>query len=155
MSTKTEMVTELDAQINAVGKVTKTRHSTANDVFVDEFYSEIISNTKTTTSLTPQSITETTHTWLNYLTNLKKEGNKVFADGYISNTSGIIQSGFTALSFTDSDYDAKTGTDTVVFAQASSGALLQISFSGTGIYVVGAMASGVTYRFNTFYYTND
>jgi len=55
MSTKAELIANLDGEINAVGKVTKIRHTDANEFMVDEFYpSASVPDNSTTETYTTQ-----------------------------------------------------------------------------------------------------
>lgn len=154
MSTKAQIQAKIN-QITTGGLNTAVEAVEVWQIIADELFSPIVSNSKTTTSLTPQSISSTTHTWLNYNINVKKEGNVVKITGWLENKSSSLQTGFTALTFSDSQYNARTGLDTVAPAPANDDSVIQVSYSGTGIYVISTMIPNTTYRINHFYYTND
>ena len=152
---KTTIISNINGFISVVIRLAGVRNSYLE--LINTFWSTIVTNTKTTTSLTPQSITSTTYTWLNYLGNFKREGNKVFITGWIENkaTNGFTYSGFTAFTITDSLYNAKTGNDTLIILNSDSGDSLLASFSGNTLNVIGSLPPNKKYYINGFYYTND
>jgi hypothetical protein len=83
MSTKAELIADLDGEINAVGKVTKTRHTDANEFMVDEFYPD----TFITDTSVLEVYTEVLNSSVSYTVNLLKTGKNVRAWGEYQNTT--------------------------------------------------------------------
>ena len=150
---KSTIISNINGFITSV--ITYLKHRNSMLELINVFWATIITNTKNTTSLTPQSITSTTYTWLNYSIDVKREGNKVFIKGWIENKSTFTYGGFVAFTFTNSLYDSKTGNDTIMVLNDDTGNSLLVSFASSNLYVTGSMPINKKYYINGFYYTND
>ena len=150
---KSTLISTINGFITSV--ITYIKHRNSMLELINVFWSTIITNTKTTTSLTPQSITSTTFTWLNYSIDVKREGNKVFIKGWIENKSTFTYGGFVAFTFTDSLYYGKTLNDTILILVNDTGSGLYCSVNNDNFYVTGSMPPNKKYYINGFYYTND
>jgi hypothetical protein len=150
---KATLIANINGFVTAI--ITQLKLRNAYLELINIFFSTIVTNTKTTTSLTPLSISETTNTWLNYNINAKREGNKTFLTGFIENKDTLTHNSFVALSFTDSQYNAKTGLDTILILKANDGTTLECSMALQNLFVTGIMAINKKYYINGFYYNND
>ena len=97
--TKSEILNALDNEILGEGKVTKFRHANANDIFVEELYSPIITDTQLTAQVlekfAPESYTYTAY--------ISKIGNNVNINIKLLNTSSELIS-VDLINIINSDY---------------------------------------------------
>ena len=78
--TKTNLLNGLNSFISAVGRITKTRHTSANSLLVDELYSDVIlQDTALIEILSPLTSD------ISYKILISKNGNNVNINGFIRN----------------------------------------------------------------------
>jgi len=104
MSTKAQIITALDNQINAVGKVTKVRHTEANEILLDGYYPTPVTDNSTDETYT----TQTTPT-VTYAIQITKQGRSVRINGSYTNTTGVaLIAGTEIFAFKDNEFKGST-----------------------------------------------
>jgi len=156
MSTKEELILDLDGEIDAVGKVTKTRHTNANEFMVNEFYSTPVTDNEATTS-----IIEVTAPSADYNVEFNKVGNKVFVNGTVKVFgSTTLPASSIYATFTSAEFKPKDNKIYYINGiQQGTGVAIVMAFHGgttTGVIRTGRPMSPATdYTINGWYLTND
>ena len=106
--TKTNLLNGLNSFISAVGRITKTRHTSANSLLVDELYSDVILQDTTLTEILSPLTSD-----INYKILISKNGNNVNINGYIRNEGSAIDGGFELFDIVDTEYRQRTPLDSL------------------------------------------
>ena len=104
--TKTNLLNGLNSFISAVGRITKTRHTSANSLLVDELYSDVILQDTTLTEILSPLTSD-----INYKILISKNGNNVNINGYIRNEGSAIAEGFELFDIVDTEYRQRAPLD--------------------------------------------
>ena len=106
--TKTNLLNGLNSFISAVGRITKTRHTSANSSLVDELYSDVILQDTTLTEILSPLTSD-----INYKILISKNGNNVNINGYIRNEGSAIDGGFELFDIVDTEYRQRVPLDSL------------------------------------------
>ena len=146
--TKSEILNALDNEILGEGKVTKVRHTNTHDLFVDELYSTIITDTQLTTQVlekfAPESYTYTAY--------ISKIGNNVNINIKLLNTSSELISG-DLINIINSDYFLNDTYEDSLFFSSSNGVVALGSTNKIRFYEPIPIGGNVYVNIN--YKTND
>ena len=105
--TKTNLLNGLNSFISAVGRITKTRHTSANSLLVDELYSDVILQNRTLTEILSPLTSD-----ISYQILISKNGNNVNINGYINNNgASALTLGFELFDIVDTEYRQRTPLD--------------------------------------------
>ena len=105
--TKTNLLNGLNSFISAVGRITKTRHTSANSLLVDELYSDVILQDTTLIEILSPLTSD-----INYKILISKTGNNVNINGFIRNEgSSAIAGGFELFDIVDTEYRQRVPLD--------------------------------------------
>ena len=105
--TKTNLLNGLNSFISAVGRITKTRHTSANSLLVDELYSDVILQDTTLIEILSPLTSD-----ISYKILISKNGNNVNINGFIRNEgSSAIAGGFELFDIVDTEYRQRVPLD--------------------------------------------
>ena len=159
MANKTGLISTINGFLTAV--ITQLKVRNASLELVNVFFSPIVNNAKTSTSLTPLSITTPENAYIDYNLNFKKEGNKVFVNGTIRNTSPASQtlSKLKVFTINNSEYIGKTGLIQYINGIYTNGTTIRFSINDDYLRLASLGLAPFAYadfvEINGFYYTND
>ena len=141
---KTEITTALNSFISAIGKVTKTRHTSANALIVDEIYNQPVVDDQISETFT----TKAGSIFIYFLT-IIKVGNVAQIRVKITNTTGNSQNAQSVFSFKENQYKPKPVFVTKIRAFSSGGAVLNFTLTNAGLVFDGNnFPTNVEYEFN-------
>ena len=148
--TKSAFSTALDSFISAIGKITKSRHTSANDLFLNEFYAtsnvDLYSTTHVVTAIFASS----------YQFVSVKKGNTVHWNLNFKNNSGSTKSNTNILTISNTEFQAKSSINFVFQAvNASIEANANLTFIGGNIFLGGSIGDGQILYSSGTYQTND
>ena len=108
--TKTNLLNGLNSFISGVGRITKTRHTSANSLLVDELYSDVILQDTTFIEILSPLTSD-----ISYKILISKNGNNVNINGFIRNEgSSDITGGFELFDIVDTEYRQRVTSDSFV-----------------------------------------
>ena len=108
--TKTNLLNGLNSFISGVGRITKTRHTSANSLLVDELYSDVILQDTTFIEILSPLTSD-----ISYKILISKNGNNVNINGFIRNEgSSDIAGGFELFDIVDTEYRQRVTSDSFV-----------------------------------------
>lgn len=144
--TKTDLITAINTQLTAI--ITQAKVRLASLQLVNELYStfikeryNVIGNTLLVTNFLNEDVF--------YEINFSKQGNKVFVNGFINNTSSLIFYG-SFLEIIQNEYKQKT--DSKQYSVTSDNGVLTV-FNDT--FIISDIGAGQKKYFNFNYQTND
>lgn len=150
---KTTILANINGFITAVITQLKVRNSLLE--LVNNLWSTTVTNTKSTSSLTPLSITTPLQADINYELVVKRSGNIVHFTGYIMNNASTPFAPFTDIcNITDANYQAKAVLSTAVGISPFTGQNILLDFS-TKLRCTSSIPAFSTFYFNGSYFTND
>lgn len=154
MATKNGLITALNSFISAVGKVTKSRHTSANTLLVDAVYPSIITEAytnlvTTTTNTTPIG---TTHYYTTYWV---KQGRKVSVFGNITNKTGASTSNENYITINVGEFTPQAVNNEFIAHSMSDNRNIRCRISGNNIQVRSALANNESISFQFSYNAKD
>lgn len=154
MATKSGLLTALNTFISAVGKITKTRHTSANSLLVDSVYPSIITESYTNLVTTNTNTTPigTTHY---YNTFWIKQGRKVSVFGTITNKTGASTSNESYVTINTGEFTPQTDINEFIANSTSDNRNIRCRITGNVIQVRSALANNETISFQFSYNAKD
>jgi len=154
MATKASLLTALDTFISAVGRVTKARHTDANDLLVDNGYSSIITESYTNLATTATNTTAigTTHYYTTYWI---KQGRLVTVFGTITNKTGSSTSNEDYITINVGEFTPQVVINEFIAHSTSDNRNVRCRVTGNVIQVRSALANNESISFQFNYFSKD
>lgn len=149
MATKTEVQSLIDTNLADASNITASEHRAVEGAFVDELYPTPIYDTQATTNVFTKIDNDYTYNF-----KIAKQGSVVNLSGSLGQSTGGTIGNQNIVTITDTDYlPYAFATDQIIQAFSTSGQVVNLSITGSTIYIVGNTPNNVTFYFNGTYQT--